>query len=248
MLLQRSPITTNLDTLFWIVFFVLFTLACVVIVIAATLQTRKRKKEALEQAQQLGFTILPKPDSDFIKRVEGLFPPRASVTISNVARRIQGELTLYLLDIRVKNQGNGKDNSVDENGTLTLISPRLNLPPFLLVGRPLQIEQLGMVSSLFNQLFSRVGDWYGYKPLSYNLDSEFDRRYILFTNDEAAVRALFTDRLVEHLAQTTGYLVRAKKDMLLFGAYSMQPQASPTLTITTERINQARQLYEWIIY
>ena len=97
----------------------------------------------------MGFQILPIADQGFKDRIRKVFPVTMQANPSNIAWRSQGELLVYLFDVSLRRQGTSHGRSV-ETGNVGLVSPRLNLPSFLLVGKPIEFEKIGVVFSDYN--------------------------------------------------------------------------------------------------
>jgi hypothetical protein len=235
---------------FYLVFFAAsLGLMFVFVWVGTWVQKRRRSRQALEQARQLGFTLLPLPDPAFANRMRCAYPPSANVRVSNAAFHRQNELLIYLCDVTTTHRGeNRRSQPAAEQGVVVLVSPLLNLPPFLLISRPAALESIGLVANMVELVLKQVGLAYGYRQVSFNIDSEFDHRYLLFTNNEEPVKTFFNDSLVSLLAQTSGYVVRASGDTLLLGTINLgQPKNNPNINQISERIDQAHQLYAWIL-
>jgi hypothetical protein len=220
----------------------------VAVVIAAFVQQRRHKQEMLEIEQQLGFTRLAQPDPLFTDRMRRAYPSSDHARFSNLAFLRRDDLTIYLFDVTTRRNSGGRSQSGSDEGVIALISPQLNLPPFLMISHITALENIGLVAGMVDLALKQVGLSYGYRKVPFAIDSEFDRRYLLLTNNDEAVKAFFNDALVSHLAQTDGYVVRASGDTLLFGSFYMQrPKNSDSRNPVVERIQQAHQLYDWIL-
>lgn len=209
---------------------------------------QKRSREVLAQARQLGFTLMPRFDRAFGDRVRCVYPPSANARASNAAYRSYGELMIYLFDVRIAQNEHNRGQSGTEQGVVALVSPLLTLPPFLLINRPAALEKIGLTAHLVDLALKQVGLAYGYRQVSLAVDSEFDRGYALFTNNEEAVRTFFTASLVSQLCQAGGYMVRGGGDTLLFGSFNLaRVKNAISANQISEHITRARQLYGWIL-
>ena len=209
---------------------------------------QRRSREVLAQARQLGFTLMPRFDRTFTDRIRCAYPPSANARAFNAAYRRHNELMIYLFDVRITQNENNRSQSGAEQGVVALVSPLLTLPPFLLISRPAALEKIGLVANLVDLALKQVGLAYGYRQVSFAIDSEFDRCYALFTNNEEAVKSFFTAFLVSRLCQTGGYMAHGGGDTLLLGSFNLARAKNAVSTNQiSERITQARQLYGWIL-
>ncbi len=117
---------------------VIFILVIVVAFIAAIVYSKKRGKGASTAAEQAGFTNLSKPDDALLERLKTIFQPSTVNKVEYLGKRVQGDELVYIFDImtispRYSQRQHNSGNS--EYRTIAVISPHLNLPPFILVGR-----------------------------------------------------------------------------------------------------------------
>jgi len=227
---------------------VVFVLMFTFVIVGGWLQRRNRSRLALEQARQLGFSLMPRVDPLFAERIRRAYPPSVNARVSNVAYLRQNELTIYVFDVAANRLVASKSQTDSEQGVIALVSPLLNLPPFLLVSRPAALESIGLMTHMVELVLKKLGLAFGYRQVSFAIDSEFDHRYLLFTNNEEAVKAFFSDSLVSLLAATDGYFVRATGDTLLFSSFNLARIKKPAAVgQISAGLDQARQFYGWIL-
>jgi hypothetical protein len=246
-----NPESFFFDSLVWGMLFMF-----AFILFGAWFRRRRRARQAAEQARRLGFSALPAPDPAFAARIRRVYAPSANARAANVAWRRRDELTIYLFDVATTRGGRTHLHTSVEEDVLALVSPRVNLPPFLLVNRPAGMDQAGqLVNSRVDLALKQLGLTHGYRQVFFNHSGRLDQRMLLFTNNEEVVKPFFSPALVSFLAQDNGYVLRAVGDMLIVGRFNFnRPESSPDRAaliagqdLLSGRIDQAIRLYDHIL-
>lgn len=217
-----------------------------VVIIGAILmisQARKRTREATIQAQMLGFSVLQKPDRALQQRLKRLYRYSQQVRASDIATQTQGEAQIYICDI------SSKDTSADadeiEYRSVVIISPRLSLPFFMLVCR---MPKLGPLGDVINQLIAKRAGMVGMSEVEFNDSPEFTERYMLFSDNHAAVQTAFQERVRSRLAQTSNIIAHGEGDMLVFNSFDVRLGARTSANKLAEHLKQARRFYDWLCF
>jgi len=203
--------------------------------------SRRRKRQSAEQARQLGFQLLTNPDADLVGRVERALRPATAVRLSNVARKVVGDVWVYLFDVSYR--GGGRSDSLQqEYCCVAVISPRAALAPFLLVPR---LPQLGPLGDSLNDLYRIGAKMAGMREVSGG-PLGFADRYLLFSGDAAPGEVGISDRTLVLLGQAQKYVARGCGDLLVFNDADIRRGATVTREILAEHVRKALQLAEWL--
>ncbi|MCE1253757.1 MAG: hypothetical protein LWX83_09440 [Anaerolineae bacterium] len=223
-------------------------LSCVLVMglltILAVWYSRKRNKANAEQALALGFKLQSRPDKNFRRRIEHLYRLSNKVQVANVAFRRMGETEVYLCDISVS--GREADSGETEYRSVCVISPRLNLPFFMLV---YQFEQVyALAGKLITPLLEKMIEWRGLQSISFEDAPLFNKKYQIFSNDEAKIRSIFSDTVLAKLSNTQEWIIRGEGDIFTFNRYEIRRGKPLTQVDINEQVNLAQQFLDWITY
>ena len=162
------------------------------------------------KAKALGFEFSAKPSAEFLQEYKQLsvFHRSGSSRVKNVMWLKQGKRTIYVFDLTVIVYK--LRNSHEEWYTVMLLeSEDLNLPDFTL-----QPETLG----------DSIGAWFTGEDIDFEAYPRFSREYFLRGQDEGAVRALFTDKLLQLFTANLDWVVESQDDCLLLYRKDRRPE------------------------
>lgn len=235
------------NNLFSILCVGLFLLVFVVLIVITLVQSGKRKKALLENAHQLGFTPQSKPDPELLTRLNKLYFPAKVEKLSNLARKIFGDETYYLFDCQTSNSNQTSDtngNSSLEYANFAILSPHLDLPPFMLITRlpsmPGALE--GMLENLIVMAAARAG-LQEYQAVS----PEFSLKYMLFTRDDPRCEKVFTNEVLAWIAHQEQLVVRGEDDLLIYNRYEFRRIGNVAANKLADLVQEARQLCDWLV-
>ncbi|MBD3402838.1 hypothetical protein GF420_08075 [candidate division GN15 bacterium] len=179
------------------------------LIIFAAMLTVRRSREKMEmKLQQAGFFRMPQLDPELKKRVERLISQRhRKVFMSRMYRYSGSNAEIYLAD---------PNSSTVNDERIAVRSSNINLPRLLLFPKlPFGGKLVGALMKLGE---SAISD--GLPRVDMSAFPEFDKRYMLFGEDPAAVRDYFTDQLVDALTRHEQvFRINGERDLFLFQAF-----------------------------
>jgi hypothetical protein len=177
-------------------------LALVAVLAYVNYLTEKKRTEALKRvAEELGFDFFPK-DQGMLGGLQSfhLFSQGHTKRLTNLMRGEAGGLAVEIFDYRYT-VGGGKSSQTFKQTVICFRLDGPDLPAFSL--RP-------------ENIFHRIGAWFGYQDINFDDYPEFSNRYLLRGPDEKAIRELFTDRVLAFFEGRAGLSTEGGGDRLLF--------------------------------
>lgn len=163
----------------------------------------KKRTEVLQAfAASLKFSFSP-DSNDSLPALQDrfhLFSQGHARKMSNVMRGSANGIDVTLFDYRYTT-GSGKSSSTWNQTVILFQSGLLQLPAFTL--RP-------------ESVFHRIKQAFGYPDIDFDTHPEFSKQYLLQGADGNGVRALFSDALLAHFAQSKGVSAEGIGDQLLY--------------------------------
>jgi hypothetical protein len=170
----------------------------------------KRLAELAAVAEEMGFEFTPKGDPALVADYAGfeLFGQGHSKSLTALMRGRANDLEVALFDYSFTT-GSGKHRHTSRQ-TAVVFRFDGRLPKFSL--RP-------------ENVFHRLGTLFGYQDIDFDSHPAFSKRYLLRGEDEAAVRALFTDGVLTFFEENLGLMVEGAGGRLL--VYRSQARVKP---------------------
>jgi carbonic anhydrase len=184
-----------------------FFIFCLVLVVAAisyvvgNIRQRKRTEALQRVASDLGLAFFPQ-DNDQLYTELGwcdLFSRGRSQKLLNLMRGSSDGRYIAVFD----NQhvtGSGRSKKTWRTTVALLRSDGPAMPRFLL--RP-------------EGTWDKISNWFGSADIDFNIRPQFSRSYVLRGDDEQAIRALFTEPLLEYFEQHPGLSTEGTGNTLL---------------------------------
>ncbi|HWQ45847.1 MAG TPA: hypothetical protein VN376_03210 [Longilinea sp.] len=224
---------------------VIFILVIVVAFIAAMIYSKKRGKSAASAAQQVGFVNESKPDIALMERLEEIFQPSKVNRVEYLGKRVEGDELIYIFDImtsspRYYQRQRSSGNS--EYRTVAVISPHLNLPPFLLVGR---VNAPAFVGNAINDMMDMGASMAGYTEVE-NIPPAFSLNYSLYVKEDVRNNAVFTDTVLTQIAQVPLMVARGMGDTLVFNTMDARRGIVMDANAIAAHVTKAIQLVRWL--
>lgn len=162
----------------------------------------RRREQVQTIGRSVGYEFLAVPDVEFENSLSrfAICTIGHSRKIWNLLLGTSGDADVILFDYQFV-MGSGKNQSYSTQTVLWLRSPELHLPRFLL--KP-------------EQFMDVVHGWVGGKDFDFPSHPEFSRRFLLVGDDEATVRAAFTEPVLQFFEQMSGAWIEGNSDTLLF--------------------------------
>jgi hypothetical protein len=224
---------------------VIFILVLVVAFIAAIVYSKKRGKGASSAAEQAGFTSLSKPDDALMERLRVIFQPSTVNKVEYLGKRVQGDELVYIFDImtispRYSQRQHNSGNS--EYRTIAVISPHLNLPPFILVGK---MNAPAFVGNAFDALMDMGASMAGYSEVE-NIPPDFSLTYSLYVKDDVRNNTVFSDTILSQIAQVPLMVARGMDDTLIFNTFDARRGIVMDSNAISAHVAKAMQLVRWL--
>lgn len=173
----------------------------VVLVIVMAIRAEKKRTEAMRLfAQDNGFSFLEKVGGASevgLPEIE-LFNRGHSKKMSRVmAGEVEGS-GIRVLDYRYTT-GSGDDSSTYNQTVVAVATGGALLPDFTLARE---------------NFFHKIGQAFGYQDIDFEMFPEFSRKYLLRGADEAAIRSLFNQRVIDAYMQSVAVNVESRSGWL----------------------------------
>jgi len=174
----------------------------------------KKRVEALAQvAGDLRLVFTPEGDETLMSGHGSfhLFSQGHSKKIKNLMRGTVGDLNVALFDYEYT-VGGGKHRHTLSQTVISLQLRGRMLPAFSM--RP-------------EQVWHKVGSMMGYQDIDFESNPDFSKKYLLRGRDEAAVRSIFTNRVLMFFESEPGLCVEAEGRTLVVYRHSakVKPEA-----------------------
>ncbi len=184
---------------FYIIFVRILVPFCGLILSLMNLQYElKRTKELKNTCANLGWEFSKKGKKAQLNNLLHfyLFALGSAKKINNLIYSKTNELNTAIFDYQTQISGSKTIATV-----VYFRSPQLDLPNFNLLRKPYL-----------------PGNTFSDREVTLSLNAEFSEKYALLSDDEAAVRALFSDRLIDYLAQKKALNIEGSGDRLVIYA------------------------------
>ena len=216
-----------------IVAFLLIFVATIAWIITAN---RKESTKLQETAHTLGFQPI-ESSAELVAQISGVYRrhrPQMEYRLENVYQRRMPDGDLYLFDLVGDSGENGNQN---EQQSLAVVSPHLNLPHFLLFPRA---ELAGLAGSLANRLLEWAASQAG-EQIEFPDAPGFDERYLLASLEPEQARLFFHPSLLAQLGQTRHGAVQGWGQVFIYSqvVFSRAPAAQESLS---QRVTEARNI------
>lgn len=172
----------------------------------------KQRQKALKQlAESLNFTFSAKGDQSTLDAMRGfhLFSQGHSRKISNVLTGKFNDIPVTVMDYRYTT-GGGKSSHTWSQTVIVIESEKLALPVFIL--RP-------------ENLFDKIGSAFGKKDINFETSPLFSKRYLLRGDDEASIRLIFNQWIIEYYERHPGLSTEGDGRKLIY--YRISKSVSP---------------------
>lgn len=231
-----------MDVLNVVIVLVIVALFGLIIFQMIRLEARSRDKK-LQISRSLGFTPL-EPGPDLVQtlsalykslRAEGSLPAGDNFELHNVFQQTLPDGEMYLFDLV---ETSGEDDSNLENQAVAVISPHLDLPPFLIFPKT---DREGALAEAANKVLGWLIAQMG-QPVDFSKFPEFQSRYLVSSPDPDATRLFLDEGRIRRLAKTRLLTVHAGGN--IFTCSQISELARPlSREILTARVHQAKDLF-----
>lgn len=236
----------NGDGSFGLICFGSIVLVVAVFLVVSAISAKNRKKKMLGMIGQLGFTSQPQPDADFTAALAALYAPSRVQKVSNLARKLFGDENYYLFDVTTltpQTSSESAGSSSTEYSNVGILSPHLNLPPFLLMQRMSAPGKLGgMIDNLL--VFGAMNA--GFHELK-QVTTAFQLNYMLFIKDDARAAEVFTDQVLDRIAMLDHVIARGEGRLLVFNRFEVRNNGKLDENGLAQQVQLARQLCDMLV-
>jgi carbonic anhydrase len=163
-------------------------------------KARRRQLQAV--ADQLGLQFHPNGDTAIQNAIGQLrlFNQGHGRQTRNMLSGRTEDVDVAIFGYRYKT-GGGKHQHTHQQTVISFQSSHLSLPEFEL--RP-------------EHMFHKIGQAFGYKDIDVDSHPEFSKRYVLRSQNEGAIRDLFTPEILEFFESQKGVSIEAANDRLIY--------------------------------
>ena len=151
---------------------------------------------------KLKLNFFPKGSPSLFERLKPfhLFSKGWSRKIKNLMEGEANKVELAIFDYQYTTHG-GQHPQTHRQSLLFIRSPKLNLPDFSL--RP-------------ENVFHKIGGSFGYKDIDFETHPIFSKSYLLRGDNEAAIRGLFNNELLNFIQSQQKISIEGSSDQLIF--------------------------------
>jgi len=163
---------------------------------------KKRTEQFALISAKLKLNFFPKGSSSLFERLKTfhLFSKGRSRKIKNLMEGEANKVELAIFDYQYTT-GGGEHSHTYRQSILFFRSPKLYLPDFSL--RP-------------ENVFHKIGGAFGYKDIDFETHPIFSKSYLLRGDNEAAIRGLFNNKLLNFIQSQQKISIEGSGDQLIF--------------------------------
>ena len=163
---------------------------------------KKRTEQFALISAELKLNFFPKGSTSLFERLKPfhLFSQGGFRKIKNLMEGEANKVELAIFDYQYTT-GGGENSHTYRQSILFFRSPKLNLPDFSL--RP-------------ENVFHKIGGAFGYKDIDFVTHPIFSKSYLLRGDDEAAIRGLFNNKLLNFIQSQQKISIEGSGDQLIF--------------------------------
>ncbi|MCZ2343972.1 MAG: hypothetical protein LC104_19570 [Bacteroidales bacterium] len=178
------------------------TLFAVGVILYAVYAERVRTLALAELAEELGFDFEAESSSPLADELRALylFQQGRQPRVRNHLHGTTTELDVSIFDYSYT-LGSGKNRQVVTQTVVCFRAESLQLPAFTL--RP-------------ESFWHRIGQLFGIKDIHFDSHPQFSRAFLLQGVDEEAIRAVFTESVLDFFENQRGICVEAHADILIY--------------------------------
>ena len=163
---------------------------------------KKRTKQFALISAELKLNFFPKGTTSLFERLKPfhLFSKGWSRKIKNLMEGEANKVELAIFDYQYTTHG-GQHPQTHRQSLLFIHSPKLYLPDFSL--RP-------------ENVFHKIGGSFGYKDIDFETHPIFSKSYLLRGENEAAIRGLFNNELLNFIQSQQKICIEGSGDQIIF--------------------------------
>ena len=163
---------------------------------------KKRTEQLALISAELKLNFFPKGSTSLFERLKPfhLFSKGWSRKIKNLMEGEANKVELAIFDYQYTTHG-GQHPQTHRQSLLFIRSPKLNLPDFSL--RP-------------ENVFHKIGSAFGDKDIDFETHPIFSKSYLLRGDNEAVIRGLFNNELLNFIQSQQKISIEGSSDQLIF--------------------------------
>ena len=163
---------------------------------------KKRTEQFALISAELKLNFFPKGSTSLFERLKPfyLFSKGRSRKIKNLMEGEANKVELAIFDYQYTTHG-GQHPQTHRQSLLFIRSPKLNLPDFSL--RP-------------ENVFHKIGSAFGDKDIDFETHPIFSKSYLLRGDNEAVIRGLFNNELLNFIQSQQKISIEGSSDQLIF--------------------------------
>jgi len=163
---------------------------------------KKRTEQLALISAELKLNFFPKGSTSLFERLKPfhLFSQGRFRKIKNLMEGEANKVELAIFDYQYT-IGGGEHSQTNRQSILFFRSPKLHLPNFNL--RP-------------ENVFHKIGGAFGYKDIDFEAHPIFSKKYLLRGDDEASIRGLFNNALLNLIQSQQKISIEGSGDQLIF--------------------------------
>jgi hypothetical protein len=223
-----------------------FMLVICLILLLSAFQAGKRRKGFAEAASRLGFTAQPKADVELLAKLQSVYIKAKVNKVTNVASKLVGDERYYIFDVSYTSMAfssNQSSSSTTEYNNVGVISPHLDLPPFILLNR---MKAPGALAGIADSMLTMGAASAGFTEFT-EVPTVFQMNYMLFGSDNALLRDTFTDTLLNKIGMMDNVIARGGGQVLIINRFDLRSLSKLDEGKLSEQVNLARQMTDLLV-
>jgi len=187
----------------------------ILIIVSVVKKARAERAGEIRLLLEYGFFEIPRPEQAFIDLIAELHRrERGRIRIKDVFCRSRADSRIYLFTV----MASGSSNTAAPK-TAAVVSPYLDLPRFFLCPK---LNFGGLIGTALNKIIEKYAGQ-RLSQVSFDGEYDFDKKYLLFGEDESTVRRLFSDSLRRRLIEKHGlFQIEGVRDTFIFAEYDFK--------------------------
>jgi hypothetical protein len=223
-----------------------FMLVICLILLLSAFQARKRRQGFAEAASRLGFLAQPKADVELLAKLQSVYIKTKVNKVSNVASKLIGDERYYIFDVSYTStaySSNQSSSSTTEYNNVGVLSPHLDLPPFIILSR---MKAPGALAGIANSMLTMGAASAGFTEFT-EVPTVFQMNYMLFGSDPVRLRETFTDTLLNKIGMLDNVIARGGGEVLIINRFDLRGQSKLDEGKLLQQVNLARLLTDMLV-
>ena len=221
---------------------VTFLLVFISVTLVIVYYNHKRIQHNQNLAKSLGFVEQSNADPRLLHSIKLLYKNSGNIKLEHLSSKNTPDEAVFLCDLYQEYENS--DNGDVDFRTVCVLLHEVELPHFVMAYQLPSAS--GTTQKLIQQLIKILTKKSGMREVPFSQHEKFSKAYMVLANEPDKVTRIFTQEVLDKLANTTNWLIRAGGDVICFNTYEIRKGEQLTREQLSEHIRSAIQFAHWI--